>query len=223
MIRPATLHGGFAVTVEGISTPQPPEKSNYQAARVAITLVCLVVVPILALVGWGDRDNAAPAHRHAHAKSAAIVAGTAPMNAKVDGAPFSEIAVSRPAEQPPDARLHVPSRDRLVRPAAFSKDESHAREAGSAGTNVVETGQDRMQALFERLQHLGATYYKLETAAAGNRYWFQCKLADAAAPFEAGDRLPLLAIERVVGEVEAFRGQSTAQARTSLHPQTIRR
>lgn len=74
-----------------------------------------------------------------------------------------------------------------------------------------EPGESRLQAVQQRLQQLGATYYVLESwGNRGQLYRFQCRMAIGGNPnwnrcFEATDADPLTAITQVMEEVEAWR------------------
>jgi len=54
---------------------------------------------------------------------------------------------------------------------------------------------------------LGASYYLLETwGNRGDQFRFHCKVANSAESFEATDRDPLVAMQKVLERVEASRG-----------------
>ena len=70
----------------------------------------------------------------------------------------------------------------------------------------TETGE-RFTQIQTRLRDLGASYYLLETwGNRGDQFRFHCKVANSAESFEATDRDPLVAMQKVLERVEASRG-----------------
>jgi hypothetical protein len=72
------------------------------------------------------------------------------------------------------------------------------------------------QAIQQRLQTLGATYYRLETWGQKNQFRFQCRMAvrentHFARQFEATDPDPVLAMRRVLEQVEKWRSEHPLQ------------
>lgn len=70
--------------------------------------------------------------------------------------------------------------------------------------------EDTFDSMHRRLEQLGATYYLLETWGRGGAlYRFHCKMAIGENPnftrqFEATDSNPMVAMKRVLGEVETW-------------------
>jgi hypothetical protein len=76
---------------------------------------------------------------------------------------------------------------------------------------AAATSPERFTALTRRLREHGATYYRLETWGKQDELFrFHCEIAAGNNPaagqrFEAADGDPLLAISRVVEQVESWR------------------
>jgi len=100
--------------------------------------------------------------------------------------------------------------DQAAQPASFSQS---AAQAGQSLPDAVPSRQSPQEfsQIQSRLRSLGATYYALETwGTNGQLFRFQCRMAAGHDPgytrqFEATDTDPLLAMQTVLSEVEAWK------------------
>lgn len=96
-------------------------------------------------------------------------------------------------------------------PQAGDVESAPMPEAWQTAPPVSEGRDDAtFDSMHRRLEQLGATYYLLETWGRGGAlYRFHCKMAIGENPnftrqFEATDSNPMVAMKRVLGEVEAW-------------------
>jgi hypothetical protein len=82
-------------------------------------------------------------------------------------------------------------------------------QATSMRSNVQPTAPPTLKQLHEELRHRGVTYSLLETMAGTVDYRFHCKVAVAGNTrytrhFEASSPDPLIAMQRVIGQIDAW-------------------
>lgn len=152
------------------------------AIRTLVVLALLLVMPVLALPAVGRW---------------------------FDSAMLGESAASKPenvaVRRPPD---HAPLADPAKFPTLASSDDSTlANAADVADVSPV----DRSEYIQQRLIQLGANYMRLERLDPPDEpaFRFHCQMAVAGSaayhrPFEVTDPDPLLAMERVLAEVEIW-------------------
>ncbi len=101
----------------------------------------------------------------------------------------------------------VAARDR----ATHSANGPRYSQSGASADQSAMAG-DRFAAVGRRLRELGASYYLLETwGERGEQFRFHCKMAPAGKPdsardFEATNRDAIAAMQKVLEQVEAWRG-----------------
>lgn len=210
------------------------QSSTLMAARSFLMIVCMVVVPVLAIFGtdWigqlGREQPAAPAPRRlppGHAAAAGESHARAPAGRPPAAAPAWTSAGSQGAESI-RASFEVPVANSP--PSAGSSPISpgvapdHAGQpigrlrlaSASPSSKPAErpaAANDWFRTVQQRLKQLGATYYLLETwGRGGELYRFHCKMAIGGNPdytrhFEATDRDAAKAMQDVLAQIEAWR------------------
>ena len=116
-----------------------------------------------------------------------------------------------------------------AKPAAVQEPVKLSGEPGAGPESKIpkiSNAGSRFTPISRRLQELGADYLRLETLdAQGGQYRFQCRVSLAgnsaySRPFEASAADPVEAMERVLKEVESWRG---AHQRVSQIPSAVQR
>jgi hypothetical protein len=175
-------------------------KEPFPILRGLITLACLVGVPTVALVGIRSDKPAA-------ASGPAMSASKAPSEPPSTWQPAVPTATIRNIAAAGDS-------------AAGDSRLDEARPAGSRGDSRDEAAPELMTRQFQRLRALGASYYRLESAPdATADFWFHCRVAGIARPFEATNPVATNAIAQVLAEIEAFGDgrAATAASQTSVY------
>jgi len=97
-------------------------------------------------------------------------------------------------------------------PPAGTAPPRYAQSGTTMGPSAQADNPERFTQIQRRLRDLGATYYLLETwGDNGEQFRFHCKMPVAGnpnytRPFEATHRDPLAAMQKVLEQVEAWRG-----------------
>lgn len=142
-----------------------------------------------------------------------------------ESTPYPEPQPRDPAAEFPSRSAEFPPRnvDPAVQPA---RAEWPVTPAPTGPESIVRPSPERpaepnrepseFQAIQQRLQSLGATYYRLETWGQKNQFRFQCRMAvrentHFARQFEATDPDPVLAMRRVLEQVERWRVEHPLQ------------
>jgi hypothetical protein len=200
------------------------------------TLVCLVGVPTVALVGiagdgasaWtsgGSRLHSVtgePSIRLRATDTQARQAATHRARAvpkTVAAAPLLAERESLPAEKA-DARgnRHDVA---TTEPPEMARQPKRAHEYSNA-----EPTSDLMTRQLSRLQDLGATYYRLESAPHSVAdFSFHCRVTGVARAFEASDPEATSAIAQVLAQIEAYAAASSSSQTpaTAAAPSSIYR
>jgi hypothetical protein len=173
-------------------------KEPIQILRGMVTLVCLVGVPAIALVGIrAEKPAAANGRPTSPPESSSQLPSSNRASTQPPAVPTATIRTIAAAGDSPvdDSR----AADEL---AATSRAEFHDRPA-----------PDLMTQQFQRLQALGATYYRLEIAPdSAPDFWFHCRVAGIDRPFGAADAVATNAIAQVLAEIEALGDRRTTTA-----------
>jgi hypothetical protein len=156
--------------------------------RVLVVVVCLVTMPIIALLGVGPSLELVRSMRNR-------------LLGQNDRTPLTVTeprAWRRPSPAPPvvEAAQTTQKPPNVYAPVTPVRQASHAVEG------------DRFRQIQARLQQLGATYYRLETLSLADSstpiYVFHCSLAGRrVAAFQATANDPIAAMQQVLSEVEA--------------------
>jgi hypothetical protein len=189
--------------------------------------------PFSPTVRLPEREGAAAEESHGPPVAANRVQETraATPGAAVAGAPLWGPAApptgTAPAQSQPTnfeasedrAATGSPAASHRPRPPAGTNQPSYPQaRPPQAGTSVgqgdrVDSGE-RFTQIQRRLRDLGATYYLLETwGDRGDQFRFHCKMPVAGnpnytRPFEATHRDPIAAMQKVLEQIEAWRGGS---------------
>ena len=108
------------------------------------------------------------------------------------------------------ARGNDAQSEQAAQPVAFTQTAGRPGDSHSEAAPPRQSSQEFSQ-IQSRLRSLGATYYALETwGTNGQLFRFQCRMAAGHDPgytrqFEATDTDPLLAMQTVLNEVEAWK------------------
>jgi hypothetical protein len=139
------------------------------------------------------------------ATSVASVADVTPATTRFAGKQIAELA----ADQPFDQRL----------PRRADQIECEAQTGPAPGTSSVAwnspangSPETRIAEATRRLREMGATWYALDPWGSEGNFRFVCKMAIGGSPefarmFQAVDRDPLRAVERVLQDVTVWRTQ----------------
>lgn len=195
--------------------------------RVAVTLACLVGVPAVALVGIPTAESTARSPL-----DKADTTRTPPVRgAERSGLPQASVGAERSAPPDVSATPDAPA----TTPRATIRDISAAEPAAPGPPTVNAAGYeqpvaasdppavDSMTESLQRLQQLGAVYYRLESSPrAAAEFRFHCRVAGFERPFEAVDPVAANAVASVVREIEAARQtepqpSAGSDARTSVY------
>ena len=176
--------------------------------RVAVTLACLVGVPAVALVGIPTAEPTARSPLdHADTTRTPSV-----RDAERRGSPRASVGGERPL--PPDAPAATPratirdisAAESLAEPVAPGPPTVNAAGYEQPVATSDPPAVDSMTVSLQRLQQLGAVYYRLESSPrAAAEFRFHCRVAGFERPFEAVDPVAAHAVARVVREIEAAR------------------
>ncbi len=176
--------------------------------RVVVTLACLVGVPTIALVGIPHADNGPAAlgvvsrSNNRHVTGATTKRSSSQRQLSVDKRAHGSGGQSpHPTGTITDVftDLQSPNNETQVDPATF-----HA-----------QTVPDPLTRHLQRLQELGASYYRLECAPnAVADFAFHCRLAGVDEPFVSNGATPTLAVEQVIRAIEVWK-QTPASPRES--------
>jgi hypothetical protein len=203
------------------------QSSTVTGARTLLMLVCMIVLPILAVVGTGwtryfdfgpkpetgsERNLAgkalptgAPAGNQPLVGSGQPSSAVLAVNSGLPPAPRWNSETSATAS--PATRPNVPPAS--AAPAAASPPPAAPLQAGAP--REMPEARDWFTAIQQRLRGLGATYYLLETwGTNGELYRFHCKMAVAGNQgftrhFEATDSSASRAMQSVLEQVEGWR------------------
>lgn len=131
----------------------------------------------------------------------------------------------RPEEKLPAGNYPTTGLDPLVRTASAEEippgrasealpDKEGARGLPDATPRRADPQQGEFHEIQQRLQELGATYYRLETWAGRAQFRFHCRMAvrdnsHYSRNFEAMDADPMAAMRRVLEQVERWRAGAT--------------
>ncbi|MEX2185733.1 MAG: hypothetical protein WD875_03020 [Pirellulales bacterium] len=169
--------------------------------RVVVTLACLVGVPAVALMGI---RNPAPT-------------GSRRTSVDAEGS-AAQRATGRPAATqragPTDFAPRNPAPSATIRDIAVDTAPRLPSTDVHAVTYVApETaGGDRLAIQLQRLQQLGATYYRLESSpSAAAEFRFHCRISGIEQPFEATSPTAAAAVGQVLHAVEQARRAGAAK------------
>lgn len=179
-------------------------REPYLVVRAAVTLGCLLGVPAVALVGArGERPT--------------VGRETAPPQKKTSADP-------RPGREGQSidaqgtAENHHPAGVVENLPTATIRNVSAVES--NAAPAATTAPPDLMTRQLARLQELGATYYRLESAPNSTAdFAFHCRVAGVEHPFQAADPVATNAIAQVLARIEALRDrrESTAASPSSVY------
>ncbi|MGE0607895.1 MAG: hypothetical protein AB7O62_12445 [Pirellulales bacterium] len=167
------------------------------------------IKPLQAPAFWRDETVALPARPATLSDHEETIA--APPVAAVQNPPIRHVDRDEHRLQPTGRRMNEPERQQPP-PLAI---EIPTAEAGG---RPAAMSNEEFSVLEDRLRELGATHYRLETwGTQGELFRFRAMMAVSAQSnhnryFEATDRQPLRAVERVVEQVERWRaGQASTR------------
>lgn len=171
--------------------------------RGVVTLACLVGVPAVALVG---------------------VSGERPSAVREAATPTAKVPRQASERDRPSRGTHAVAKNPSVVNSAPNPPTATIRNVTAAeplaASAAIAAAPDLMTRQLARLQELGATYYRLESAPhSAADFSFHCRVAGVERPFEAADPVATNAIAQVLSQIEALgeRRESTAAAPASVY------
>lgn len=181
-----------------------------KAFRAVILGVCLIGVPLAALLGTSLPETiraklAGPAPRVDNVAKGPCVPRAEPQT--IHPSVPERIESPPRTSEPPAGAQSTTRRDPAVQPATVIDDPpAEPRRTPALQTPPQFVPQDRFLGVLQRLQEHGAVHYRLERSAnEGGRFWFVCEVEGIRQPFEATDNDPVRAAESVVRQIEAWR------------------
>lgn len=166
--------------------------------RGAVTLACLVGVPAVALVG---------------------VSGERPTATREAATPETNGPRQAPEREQPTPDAHAVGKKPSTAGTAPNLPTATIRNVTAAepfaASAAIASAPDLMTRQLARLQELGATYYRLESAPhSAADFSFHCRVAGIERPFEAADPVAANAIAQVLAEIEAVGERRESMAAT---------
>lgn len=171
--------------------------------RVVVTLACLVGVPVVALVGIPS----------VHSSSGQFgVSAEQPMRPSPRAATShrSQSPGNRPTSSATPATVADPMPTGTIKEISAESSTSHSAGHSAAevdpATFEATATHDPLTQRLQRLQELGASYYRLECSPnAVADFAFHCRLAGVEQPFAATAATPTAAVDSVIRAIEEWR------------------
>jgi hypothetical protein len=212
----AWMHGGAMSAIEATGIRTMP-RNAILTLRVVVTLACLVGVPVVALVGvpsvhQGSGKFGVSAEQPMRTPPRAATAHGAPSPGNRPVSDLNSAALSDPL---PKGTIHEISVDHspvqnspVQSPPAQIEPHDERQFASRVNPAAFEAraASDTLTQQLQRLQELGASYYRLECSPnAVADYAFHCRIAGVDQPFAATASTPTAAVSEVIRAIEAWR------------------